>query len=95
MKLIHNTRAAGHTVLVSTRSGKDVKATIKKTCQAFFDAASSTAPPWMSCPPVDDENSLLASEWFASFKDAAQYLESLIIIPKTADHFIGHVHSTI
>ena len=31
----------------------------------------------------------------ASFKDDAQYLESVIIIPKTAEHFIAHVHPTI
>eukprot|EP01047_Picozoa_sp_COSAG01_P023835 COSAG01_NODE_1452_length_10260_cov_26.827970_13_plen_314_part_00 len=42
-----------------------------------------------------DENSLLSSEWFRSFKDNAQYLESVIIIPKTAEHFIAHVHPTI
>jgi hypothetical protein len=39
MKLIHNTRAAGHTVLVSTQTGKDVKATITKTGQASYNAA--------------------------------------------------------
>lgn len=39
IKLIYNTRAAGHTVLVSTQTGKDVKATITKTGQASYNAA--------------------------------------------------------
>jgi hypothetical protein len=38
---------------------------------------------------------LQATTTQASFKDDAQYLESVIIIPKTAEHFIAHVHPTI